>query len=68
MENKFLVQIKGKCHLLERLIFPRFRAVLDCDKPLPEIIKIRFIDDCDPRAMAEAIREIEPFLRNYGRQ
>ena len=53
--------------IIERLVYPRFRANIDCERPVKELTNISFQDQCSPEVIAKAIKEASSYLKRFLR-
>lgn len=65
LKNYSLIK-KDECFLLRRLIYPRCKLLVDLSKNLPEIKRIKFIDECSASEMAEVVAEIGALLESFN--
>jgi len=51
--------------IVERLIYPRFRASIDCERPVKEITNIHFLDECGPDLIKEVMSKASVYLLRH---
>jgi hypothetical protein len=64
MQDKFKVSIENNLAILERTVYPRLVVVLDCSKPIFEIVSCKLLDECGSQEVHNAIDDITEFIRN----
>lgn len=68
MLKKYSLIKKGDCYLLRRSIYPRCKLLVDLGKHIPEIKRIKFLDECSVSEMAEVIKEIGSLLESFNQE
>jgi hypothetical protein len=63
MQHKFKVSKENNLAVLERTIYPRLVVVLDCSKPIFEIVSCKLLDECGSEDVHNAIDDITKFIR-----
>jgi len=67
MDTDFKIYLKGNDHIIERLVFPRFKAKITFDT-LSDLSDIEMIDNCtDVMILARAMREAGYYLVNHSK-
>jgi hypothetical protein len=65
MDDLYKIRMEGNIANLERTMYPRFVLVLDCSRPIYEILKFTLLDTCDSEEIHDAITELEIYIRNF---
>lgn len=59
----FTYKKMGEFYILQKHTFPRFQATFNYKTPLPEFINIDFSDDCRVEDMANALSEMDAYMK-----
>jgi hypothetical protein len=66
MSKVFRIYQEGDRQIIERLAYPRFKAVVTFNSPLSDLEDIELLDPTrDPSVIAKAMREAGDFLLSY---
>jgi hypothetical protein len=67
MSSIFRIYQSGDRQIIERLIYPRFKAVISFNSPTSDIDNIELLDKTNsPTDLAKAMREAGDYLINYN--
>ena len=68
MKEKFRIYQLGDKQIIERIVFPRFKAVITFNSPISDIEDIELIDDTsDAMIVATAMREAGDFIYKFSK-
>jgi hypothetical protein len=64
MDNDFSMKKEGEFYSLQKLTYPRFNALFNFNKPLPQLITIELLDNGSAKEIDNALREMERYLNS----
>lgn len=64
MNKKFNFKKEGEFYSLNQQTFPHLKATFNYQTPLPILINIEFLDDCEAHDMAKAITEMDYYMKS----
>lgn len=68
MNQDFSLTKECDYHIVRKLSFPRFEAVIDLNKSLPEIKEIKYFEKCNADELENVIRDAGDFIASVHRQ
>lgn len=64
MNEIFRYKKDGEFYLIQKHTFPRFKARFDYKTPLPQLVDIKFSDECEATDMAKALSELDAYMKS----
>jgi hypothetical protein len=68
MDQAFSYMKDGGFYSIQKHTFPRFKATFDYKKPIPELIHINFLDECDVKKKAQALWELDAYMKSIRKE
>lgn len=66
MNKDFKIYQEGERLVIERLTYPRFKAVINFDNPLSDLDEIQLLEEVrDAKVIARAMREAGDFMLTH---
>jgi hypothetical protein len=68
MDEAFSYMKDGEFYSIHKHTFPRFKATFDYKKPLPELVQIKFLDECKVKDKAHALWELDAYMKSIRKE
>ena len=64
MNSDFSHNSEGAFIAIHKHTYPRFKAIFDYSKPLPEFMSIQFSDDCTTSEKVRSMSELDSYMKS----
>jgi hypothetical protein len=68
MDEVFSYKREGEFYSIQKHTFPRFKAIFDYSKPLPELMHIYFLDESDASEKARSLSELDAYMKSIRKE